>query len=149
MKTRTRIMKTRNIARVVLLAVALVVISGLVMAADKAPATAADKAAMTAFMRMKLAHTMNITEGMALEDYFLVRRSAVKLRDMTQSNIWTKVGQPDYERLSTEYQKNCDALYKVAVDEDLDRITEAYTVVLKNCVDCHRDLRAKHGLDKK
>jgi hypothetical protein len=143
MKTRTQ--RIRNLVGLGFTVTALWVIGGRLIAAD----AAADKAAMTAFMRAKLVYTQNVTEGMTLEDYFLVRRSAVKLRDMTRSNIWTKVDQPDYEGLTKEFQQSCDSLYQAAVDENLVEVTKAYTKVLKNCVDCHRDLRAKHGLETK
>lgn len=142
---KTRKTKPRNIVRAGFAALLLGAVGGMVVAAEKTP----EKAAMTAFMRTKLAYTQGVTEGMTMEKFDLVMRNAVKLRDMTQSNVWTKVKETQYPKLTSKYQNSCDALYKAAVDKDLDRVTKAYEKVLDNCVECHRVLRAKHGLDKK
>ena len=84
-----------------------------------------------------------------MEKFDLVSRNAVKLRDMTVSNIWTEVEQPDYKKFTEEFQKSCEGLYKAAVEKDLGDVERFYNKVLKNCVECHRDLRAKQGLEKK
>lgn len=137
--------KPRKVVHAGFAALLLGAIGGMVVASEKTP----EKAAMTAFMRTKLAYTQGVTEGMTLEKFDLVMRNAVKLRDMTRPNVWTKVKEPEYPKLTSKYQNNCDALYKSAVSKDLDKVTKAYVRALNNCVECHRVLRAKHGLDRK
>jgi formamidopyrimidine-DNA glycosylase len=98
---------------------------------------------MTAFMRQKLAYTQGITEGLSLEQFDLVTKNAVKLRDMTQTNVWTRVVQPEYARLTKEYQGTIEALYKAGTERQLKAATEAYAQTLRSCVECHRVLRAE------
>jgi cytochrome c556 len=61
---------------------------------------------------------------------------------MTRSNLWFVLKQPDYLAHTTNYQKSVEALYKAAVDKDLEAATEAYAKVTRNCVECHRLVRA-------
>jgi hypothetical protein len=97
--------------------------------------------ATQAFMRNKLVYSQSILEGMALEKYDLVSKNAIRLRDMTTSNLWFTARQPDYLLQTTNYQKSVDALYMAAVDKNLERVTEAYVTVARSCVDCHRLVR--------
>ena len=93
------------------------------------------------FMRLKLAWSQNILEGLTLEKFDAVSKGAIRLRDMTASNAWFAIRQPDYMTSTTNFQKNVDALYLAAVDKNLDGATEAYQQVMKRCVECHRLVR--------
>ena len=48
------------------------------------------------FMKVKLAWSQGILEGITLEKFDVVSRNAIRMRDMTQSNQWFVVRQPDY-----------------------------------------------------
>jgi len=93
------------------------------------------------FMRMKLAWSQMVLEGLALEKFDLVSKNAIRLRDMTQSNQWFTMKQPDYLAHTTNFQKSADALYMAAVDKNLEAATEAYLKLTRNCVECHRLVR--------
>ncbi len=129
------VMKT-YLAKFLTAAVTVGVVLGISAAEDKPrrPAT-------QAFMRNKLVYSQAILEGMALEKYDLVSKNAIRLRDMTTSNLWFTAKQPDYLLQTTNYQKSVDALYMAAVDKNLERVTEAYVTVARSCVDCHRLVR--------
>jgi len=105
------------------------------------------------FMRMKLMWSQATLEGLALEKFDLVSRNAIRMRDMTQSNQWFTMKQPDYLTYTTNFQKSADALYMAAVDKNLEAATEAYTKLARNCVECHRlvrvDQRKNAGLPAK
>lgn len=132
-------MKPRNLICLGLASAALCAVIGVSLAAGPAERDPA----MTAFMRQKLAFTQGVTEGLSLEQFELVTKNAVKLRDMTQTNVWTRVGQPEYARLTKEYQGTIDALYKAGTERQLKAATDAYVQTLKSCVECHRVLRAE------
>jgi hypothetical protein len=103
------------------------------------------RAEMQAFMRQKLAWSQGVLEGLSLEKFDLVSKNAIRMRDMTKSNFWYTIRQPDYMARTTNYQKSVDALYLAAVDKNLEAATEAYVAVTKNCIDCHRLVRtAQH-----
>lgn len=118
-------------------AVAAGVVAGAVMAAEVKP----KRAAMQAFMKNKLVHSQAILEGMALERFDAISKNAIRLRDMTKSNLWYSARQPDYMLQTTNYQRSVDSLYMAAVDKNLDRVTDAYASVARSCVDCHRLVR--------
>lgn len=120
-------------------AVAIVLAGGLVVGAGLTPRRAAHQA----FMRNKLNYSQAILEGMTLEKYEVISKNAIRLREMTSSNLWYSARQPDYMLLTTNYQKNVAALYMAAVDKNLDRVTDAYTAMARSCVDCHRLVRSE------
>lgn len=101
------------------------------------------RAATQTFMRMKLAWSHAALEGLTLEKFDVVSQNAIRMRNMTQSNQWFTMKQPDYMALTTNYQKSVDALYLAAVDKNLEAATEAYTKVVRNCVECHRMVRSE------
>ena len=99
------------------------------------------RAATQTFMRMKLAWSQTILEGLTLEKFDEVSKNAIRLRNMTVSNAWFVISQPDYMASTTNFQRSVDALYLAAVDKNLDGATEAYQKVMKSCVECHRLVR--------
>lgn len=132
-------MKRRSLISLSMASATLGVTVGLSLAAGPAE----KDPAMTAFMRQKLAYTQGITEGLSLEQFELVTKNAVKLRDMTQTNVWTRVDNPDYARLTKQYKGTIDALYNAGTERQLKAATDAYVRTLKSCVECHRVLRAE------
>lgn len=136
--TKGHVMKTSR-TKLGLGVVVAVLAGGLLIGAGLNPRRVAHQA----FMRNKLVYSQAILEGMALEKYDLMSKNAIRLREMTSSNLWYSARQPDYMLLTTNYQKNVDALYMAAVDKNLDRVTDAYTAVARSCVDCHRLVRSE------
>ena len=109
-------------------------------------ATGADaqrRAQSQAFMKMKLAFASGALEGLTLEKFDLVSKNAVRMRDMTMSNQWWIMKQPDYLRSTTNFQNSAAALYMAAVDKNLEASTEAYVGVMRSCVECHRLVRVE------
>ena len=103
--------------------------------------TRSKRAATQTFMRQKLMWSQAVLEGLALEKFELVSQNAVRMREMTRSNQWFTLKQPDYLARTTNFQNSVDALYMAAVDKNLEAATEAYTKVARNCVECHRLVR--------
>lgn len=101
------------------------------------------RAATQIFMRQKLAWSQGVIEGLTLEKFDLVTKNAIRMRDMTRSNLWFSMRQPDYMIQTTNYQKSVDALFMAAADKNLEASTEAYSKVARNCVECHRLVRTE------
>jgi hypothetical protein len=95
------------------------------------------------FMRIKLVWSQSILEGLTLERFDTVSQNAIRMRNMTQSNLWFVARQPEYMTHTTNFQKSVDALYLAAVDKKLDAATEAYLGVTRSCVECHRLVRVE------
>src|SRR5262245_43309102 len=101
------------------------------------------RASTQSFMRMKLAWSQSVLEGLTLENFDKVSQNAIRMRNMTQSNVWVIMRQPNYMTHTTNFQKRVDALYMAAVDKKLDAATEAYLQVTRSCVECHRLVRVE------
>ena len=110
-----------------------------VCAAVSAQDTAVDDVAV--FMRAKLAHSQNVLEGLALEDYDLIGRGAHDLALASQASSWQVLQTEDYARLSTEFRRACDGLRSAAKAENLDGAVLAWMEVTQKCVQCHRYIR--------
>lgn len=133
-------MNTKTMIRAVLAgALSAAVLAVSLVAAETKP----KRAATQAFMRQKLAWLQAALEGLTLEKFDLVSKNAIRMRDMTQSNQWFTLKQPDYMAHTTNFQKSADALYMAALDKNLEAATEAYTKVARNCVECHRLVRTE------
>jgi hypothetical protein len=118
---------------------AAAVLAFSLVAAETGPKRTANQT----FMRTKLAWSQAALEGITLEKFDVVSQNAIRMRNMTQSNQWFTMKQPEYMAHTTNYQKSVDALYMAAVDKNLEAATEAYTKVARNCVDCHRLVRTE------
>jgi len=119
-----------------------VVLVAWALASQISPAAEVRRRAETqTFMRLKMAWSQGILEGLTLEKFDAVSKNAIRMRDMTQSNQWFVLKQPDYLARTTNFQQSVDALYMAAVDKNLDAATEAYLKVTRSCVECHRLVR--------
>lgn len=97
------------------------------------------------FMRMKLDHSKKILEGLTLEDYTAITRSAQALKKLSQAAEWEVPTIPnagEYVVFTTEFQRLCDELAKRARDRNIDGATLAYLRLTMNCVNCHKYVRS-------
>jgi hypothetical protein len=97
------------------------------------------------FMRQKLDCSQSILEAIALERFDLVSKNAVQLRNMTTNDLWAMELNSSYVGYSVRLQKTLDLLRKVADEKDLNRVTEAYGQVARNCTECHRHVRSERS----
>ena len=85
-------MNTKTIIHAVLAgALSAAVLAVSLVAAETKP----KRAATQTFMRMKLAWSQAALEGLTLEKFDVVSQNAIRMRDMTQSNLWFTMKQPD------------------------------------------------------
>ena len=91
-----------------------------------------------AFMQIKLQHAQKIVEGLALENYDLIGKSAQKLALMSHESNWNVLQTVEYNRLSREFRDSTHRLHKAANEKNLDGATLAYFEVTLNCVRCHK-----------
>jgi nitrate/TMAO reductase-like tetraheme cytochrome c subunit len=94
-----------------------------------------------AAMRLKLTYAQGVLEGITLEKYDLIITNAAKLRDMSQTNTFVLVGNPDYQSCKTNFQASVDALTLAAKEQNRQKATEAYMKMAQSCFDCHKSFR--------
>lgn len=130
----------------VLIGLSLVGSMACLAAVLNAAGTKVDSRAGTkCFMCEKMGYAQAVLEGLTLEKFDDVSRNAVRLRNMTQSNLWYTSRQPDYMKHTAAYQKSVDALYLAATEKNLDEATEKYSQMVRNCVACHRLVRTEQA----
>jgi hypothetical protein len=92
-------------------------------------------------MRAKLAHSQNILEGLAMEDFDAIARGAQELSLASQAASWQVLQTPEYARQSVEFRRACESLKRAAKDGNLDGSALAWMEVTMKCVQCHKYVR--------
>ena len=100
------------------------------------------------FMRKKLNFAQGVLEGLTLEKFDLALTNAASLRDMSQTNIFRLTENKEYLARSTNFLRSVDTLINAAKDQNLERATEAYTVVARSCIECHKMFRREQFLKR-
>lgn len=94
------------------------------------------------FMRAKLDHSKKIMEGMALEDFELISKSAQEMALISQASNWQVLQTMEYRRQSTEFRRSAEALKQAAEKKNLEGCVLAYFEVSMKCVQCHKYVRS-------
>lgn len=94
-------------------------------------------------MKFKLYYAQGALEAIATENYSLLATNAQKLGALTKQVSWRIRHTPEYERLTTDFRRQTDALAKAAKDKNVDAATVAYFQMTVSCVTCHRYLRGR------
>jgi len=92
-------------------------------------------------MRFKLEYAQKVLEGIALEDYQLIAFNAEKLKALGQSAGWNYRQTAEYQRHTSDFIRQAEALSKAAERRNIDAATVAYFQLTASCVSCHRHLR--------
>jgi hypothetical protein len=96
---------------------------------------------VAALMKRKLQHSQKILEGVALNDFDLIRKNADELIDVSKQAEWKVIKTPQYEVWSNEFRRNADDLVKSAKDKNLDGAALSYVELTLTCVKCHKYVR--------
>ncbi len=95
-----------------------------------------------AFMRLKLAASTKILEGLTTEDFHLVREGADTLHKMSAAEQWRVSNDALYRQYSQEFNDRAEKLREKAKERNLDGATLAWVECTVSCVRCHRHARA-------
>jgi hypothetical protein len=94
-----------------------------------------------AFMRLKLAHSQKLLEGIAVEDYRLIEKSAQDLSLLSHEEAWQVFETPEYLRHSEEFRRSVETIRKAGADKKIDAAALGYVGMTLNCVNCHKYVR--------
>ena len=117
--------------------VALTILAALIAWSSLTAATSRTKETM----RLKLEYAQKVLEGIALEDFELIRFNAEKLKAISQSSDWQLRKSTEYQRHTGDFTRQAEALVKAAERKNVDMATVAYFQLTASCVSCHRHLR--------
>jgi hypothetical protein len=82
-----------------------------------------------------------VLEGLAIEDYMMMAKSAQDLALASQASSWQVLQTEEYARQSAEFRRSCITLRDAAKAENLDAAALAWMDVTMKCVQCHRYVR--------
>lgn len=89
-------------------------------------------------MRAKLLHAQRTLEAVVTADWSGLERHTAELERLTTSSGWMVLRFPEYRTQSQAFVTSLQELRRVASERDSARATEAYTAVVRQCVECHR-----------
>jgi hypothetical protein len=92
-------------------------------------------------MKAKLASFQAIIEGLALEDFDRIKRSAQTLSALSGGDAWKIHKTPEYIKFSRDFQDLADAMVKDAAARKLEAVTLDYVQMTMLCVKCHSHTR--------
>lgn len=102
---------------------------------------AADKEDLSHFMRLKLGASGKVLEGLATEDFGLVKEGAEELHKMSTAEKWRVSNDALYRNFSGDFQRVTKDLVEAAKEENLDRAALKWMDATMNCIECHRYAR--------
>jgi hypothetical protein len=104
--------------------------------------TNADKPGdVQAFMRLKLTHSQKLLEGIALEDFAIIEKSAQNLSSLSRDEEWRIYTTPEYLRHSEEFRRSVELVRDAAAEKNVDGAALGYVGMTLNCVNCHKYVR--------
>lgn len=106
---------------------------------ENEPAPAA--ASIGTFMRLKLSHSQQVLEGIAMEDFEQIAKHAQSMRLLSEDEKWMVFQTPEYRQHSQEFQQICRKLQTAAEAKNLDGAALAYVQMTMSCVNCHKYTR--------
>ena len=93
---------------------------------------------------MKLEYSKKVLEGITLEDFDAITKSAKALKRLSEAAEWEVPSIPDatdYVAFTSQFQRAADELVQKAKDKNIDGATVAYLQLTMNCVKCHKYVR--------
>lgn len=122
-------------------AIGLAMVVGMTLLQAKTNGEQDEKPVKT-FMHAKLAHSQDILEGLAIENYDQIAKSAQSLTLLSEEAGWNVLQTAEYTRQSDLFRRNTKALTDAARKRNLDGATLAFVQVTLNCVECHKHVRS-------
>ncbi len=92
-------------------------------------------------MQQKLAASQKVLEGLAQNDFALIKENSEKLNDLSKMAAWRLIETPRYENYSEEFQRLTLKMAAQAKERNLDAAALSYVDMTLMCVKCHQHVR--------
>ena len=133
-------MRTR-LTVLVLLCGGFVGASLIAWASDRQERTPSHAPELSVLMRVKLASSHKITEGLVVKDFDLIRKGAQELRQVAAETRWYSPNDPVFVQHRSELSRQADKLVRSAEEKNLDAAAYTYVRSLTTCIGCHEYCR--------
>ena len=147
------IRKTSRIRTVTGMAIILTLIAATGAVWNVWPAAADDDLkpdlSLSAFMRKKLDASSQILEGLTTEDADLIQKGAKSLTELSKTEKWQILSDPEYREYSLDFRINARKLAEAAEKGNFDNAALQWFDAMKNCIECHQHVRRERAEAKK
>lgn len=96
---------------------------------------------LAGLMRVKLASTQKVVEGLMAEDFNLIRKGGEELSRICDATQWRSRDDQLYAQYRSELRRNAQKLIQLAEEKNLDGSAYAYMHSLTTCITCHEHCR--------
>jgi len=93
------------------------------------------------FMRVKLAFSNRVLEGLCTEDSKMVAEAAAGLNRMSVAERWRVSTDPMYRQFSREFTRTTQQLQDAAKEKNMDRAALKWVSATMSCIECHNYVR--------
>lgn len=89
------------------------------------------------FMRVKLASSGKVLEGLVTRDFKLIDEGAREMEEMSQASQWPRAKDDTYEHYAVEFRRLCGKPSALAKEENLEGASFTYMQLTSSCITCH------------
>ena len=93
------------------------------------------------FMRVKLASSQKLLEGLVTRDFDLMHDAALEMKDMSEASEWPRADDSTYTHYNLDFQRHCRTLARLADEENLAGAAFTYQQITSACINCHDYVR--------
>lgn len=104
---------------------------------------------LSAFMRKKLDASSQILEGLTTEDAELIKKGAKTLTELSKTEKWQILSDPEYREYSLDFRINARKLADAAEKGNFDNAALQWFDTMKTCIECHHHVRHERAEAKK
>ncbi len=128
--------------------IGIVAFSGVGTSQDEVAEEPANPTTKQLLMRDKLTQMANVLEGVTLDRFDQVEKSAATLRKISRAASWHVVEQtPRYRRLSRNFQEQAADLERHAKERNVEAATLDLVRMNVTCANCHQHIREEAARD--
>lgn len=96
---------------------------------------------LAGLMRVKLASTQKVVEGLMAEDFDLIRKGGEELSRICDATQWRSRDDQLYAQYRSELRRTAQKLIQMAAEKNLDGSAYTYMHALTTCITCHEHCR--------
>jgi hypothetical protein len=118
--------------------------SGVMMSSAKQDEIAAppDKDAMAKFMARKLAAAQRALDGVARENFDLVRESTTDMIELSRHEAWERMASPRFVQDTVDFVAAAEFLSRMAEAKDAEGTSLGFMRLTMTCTNCHSHVRS-------
>jgi hypothetical protein len=106
-----------------------------------------DKSVMEKFMAKKLAAAQKTLEGIAKEDFELIRKMSVEMIALSRQEAWEAMASARFVQDTADFVTAAEFLDRMAEDKDPEGTSLGFMRLTMTCTNCHAHVRSARVAD--